>query len=146
MSSDIRYAIWVETWGETIKLGHKFKAREEAEAFADANICKRCNRVEYVVIKDDYEWVDKHVGFVPGGRHSIDTVIPDEPRYCKYCYGYHKLECGIDGSLIVCSRCNAGLAPMDRAIEAGGYDAFIEKITREFEERHSSRKKLGEAQ
>jgi hypothetical protein len=60
------------------------------------------------------------------------SPLPDGPRYCKYCYKDRDLKIGSDGSLIVCSYCNYGLAPWDQAVEAGGYDAFIDEITEKF--------------
>jgi len=53
-------------------------------------------------------------------------------RYCGYCYGTHPLGINDDGSLIICTNCGAGLAPLDRA-----YDAFVEMINEKFMEAHS---------
>lgn len=61
------------------------------------------------------------------------TLLPDGPRYCKYCYGDHELDYGPDGSILVCTNCGSGLAPVDEANEAGGYDAFTEKIAEQFD-------------
>jgi hypothetical protein len=52
--------------------------------------------------------------------------------YCKYCYRNARPEIGPDGSLVVCSKCGAGLAPLDRVQEAGSLTAWYEQITLEF--------------
>lgn len=62
------------------------------------------------------------------------ALMPDGPRYCKYCYGEHELRIGDDGSLIVCTNCGAGLAPVEYVREAGGYDAWVKQITDRFVE------------
>lgn len=74
---------------------------------------------------DDSIAVDEIVGTAP-------SPLPDGPRYCMYCYGEHNLAIGPDDSLIVCGSCGAGVAPLDEAIEAGGYDEFVERITEDF--------------
>lgn len=86
---------------------------------------------------DEYESSD--VIDMADGEDDYVSPLPDGPRYCKYCYEEHELDMGDDGSLIVCSGCGAGLAPWDEAVEAGGYDEFVEKIEREFYERQMRR-------
>lgn len=60
------------------------------------------------------------------------SPLPAGPRYCKYCYSQHELTIGDDGSLIVCAGCGAGLARVDNATDAGGYDLWVESIAEEF--------------
>ena len=68
-------------------------------------------------------------------KFGLFDSMPDSARYCKYCYGDHDMGIGDDGSLLVCSNCNAGLAPLDEVLLAG-YDAFVQKITAQFVAEH----------
>lgn len=61
-----------------------------------------------------------------------ELFVNPGPIYCKYCYDEHPVEIGEDGSLLVCTNCGSGLAPLDDVINAGGYSAFVEKITEQF--------------
>jgi hypothetical protein len=62
----------------------------------------------------------------------MSRLLPDGPRYCKYCYRDRDLQIGPDDSLIVCASCGAGLAPLDEVAIDGGYDAFMDRITENF--------------
>lgn len=72
-----------------------------------------------------------------GSNDPPASVTPDGPRYCKYCYGNHEFEIGDDGSLLVCTNCGAGIAQLGEVEDAGSYDAYVERITEEFEARHA---------
>jgi hypothetical protein len=45
--------------------------------------------------------------------------------YCKYCYQNVQPLVGPDGSIVVCSRCFYGLAPMDRVERLGSLASFM---------------------
>ena len=52
--------------------------------------------------------------------------------YCKYCDKHTRPEVGPDYSLVICSVCNYGLAPMDMVCEAGSYRAYHDNLVAEF--------------
>lgn len=52
--------------------------------------------------------------------------------YCKYCYRNTRPIIGADGSLVVCSRCNAGLAPLDQVMKFGSLAAWYADLCRRF--------------
>ncbi|WP_411144903.1 hypothetical protein [Streptomyces sp. x-80] len=67
-------------------------------------------------------------------------LIP-EVWYCKYCYRRRRIGVGPDGSLIVCTVCGYGLAPLEDVIAAGSMrtwyegicDAFYSKLESDYE-------------
>ncbi|GAA2650816.1 hypothetical protein GCM10010425_74480 [Streptomyces spororaveus] len=54
-------------------------------------------------------------------------LIP-EVWYCKYCYHRRRIDIGPDGSLIVCTVCGYGLAPLEDVIAAGSVRTWYEGI------------------
>lgn len=59
--------------------------------------------------------------------------------WCKYCSRNIQPCIGADGSIVVCPRCDHGLAPVKEVIEAGSLRAWYERLEREWYERHFSR-------
>ena len=57
--------------------------------------------------------------------------IPPMPEtvYCKYCHEDVVVEVNVAENLVECSDCHAGLAPLDRVVKAGSYEAFLEQRT-----------------
>lgn len=52
--------------------------------------------------------------------------------YCKYCYQKVRPELDFLQGLVKCSKCGAGLAQLDKVIEAGSYQKWDEKIGLDF--------------
>ncbi|MER6781172.1 MULTISPECIES: DUF6192 family protein [unclassified Streptomyces] len=48
--------------------------------------------------------------------------------YCKYCYQRQPIDIGPDGSLIVCTVCGYGLAPLDKVFAAGSMRTWWEGV------------------
>jgi hypothetical protein len=46
-------------------LGIKHKTKQDAIAYAEKEVCQRCNRIEYYKFPVEYEWVDRKKGFLP---------------------------------------------------------------------------------
>jgi hypothetical protein len=59
------YAIVVRSkhTGDEIVLGYKYKSLADAQEYATANCCDRCNSIDYRVVGDDAAWMDKRSGF-----------------------------------------------------------------------------------
>jgi hypothetical protein len=120
---DLRAEVWQQTLNRT---GGKPTAAAIRDTYAPTPppIVPNRDVPAPPVVLDD-EWDDED-------EEDLPPLLPDGPRYCKYCYGEHELAYGPDCSIIVCTNCGSGLAPVDRAREAGGFDAFIEQITEQF--------------
>jgi len=58
-------------------------------------------------------------------------------HYCKYCYQDVTLEVGPDFSIVICSKCGYGLAPMDELCEHGSYLAWRRHIEEEFRKKYA---------
>ncbi|MEU9397736.1 DUF6192 family protein [Streptomyces sp. NPDC048324] len=52
--------------------------------------------------------------------------------YCKYCYQRQPIDIGPDGSLIICTVCGYGLAPLEEVFAAGSMRTWWEGICDEF--------------
>ncbi|WP_159058812.1 DUF6192 family protein [Streptomyces caeruleatus] len=52
--------------------------------------------------------------------------------YCKYCYQRQPIDIGPDGSLIICTVCGYGLAPLDEVFAAGSMLTWYEGICDKF--------------
>jgi hypothetical protein len=52
--------------------------------------------------------------------------------HCKYCYASVLPVRNVLENLVTCPRCGSGLAPLDAVAEAGSFNAWWEKIEREF--------------
>lgn len=48
--------------------------------------------------------------------------------YCKYCYQRQPIDIGPDGSLIICTVCEYGLAPLEDVVAAGSMRTWHEGI------------------
>ncbi len=57
--------------------------------------------------------------------------------YCKYCYRNVRPGIHPDGSIVVCTECYHGLAPVDEVISAGSYQRWKEELDRKFAERNA---------
>ncbi|MGT2533131.1 hypothetical protein ACU4GG_43255 [Streptomyces nojiriensis] len=52
--------------------------------------------------------------------------------YCKYCYQQQPIDIGPDGSLIICTVCGYGLAPLEEVFAAGSMRTWWEGICDQF--------------
>lgn len=52
--------------------------------------------------------------------------------YCKYCYRRQRIDIGPDGSLIICTVCGYGLAPLEAVFAAGSMRTWWEGICDRF--------------
>jgi hypothetical protein len=51
-------------------LGSKYETQKEAYEYFNKNICSRCNSMEIVYIPENYQWVNRHDGFVSVGESA----------------------------------------------------------------------------
>lgn len=51
--------------GDRIVLGSKYNTQEAAIEYAENNVCTKCNSYKVSIIGNEYQWIDKHRGFVP---------------------------------------------------------------------------------
>jgi len=51
--------------GERIVLGSKYDTQESAIEYAEKNVCTKCNSYKVSITGNEYQWIDKHRGFVP---------------------------------------------------------------------------------
>ncbi len=56
--------------GDQFHLGDSYDTHAEADAFARANVCLRCNRYSIHRVPADWQWRDRRVGF----REPLITV------------------------------------------------------------------------
>jgi hypothetical protein len=65
MNGPWKYAIRLRSkyTGQIVCLGSKFNTHEDAVNWAESNVCKRCNYVEFYPVRTDWIWVDKDSGF-----------------------------------------------------------------------------------
>jgi hypothetical protein len=63
---------------------------------------------------------------------------------CKYCHQKTLLSIHPDGSIVICSRCGAGLAPMDDVLEFGSYRAWLEHLHQWFHDKYGEGKTDGQ--
>jgi len=68
----VQYAIVLRSkyTGEETHLGSSYNTREEAQEYADENVCTRCNYIDIRMIRDEWMWADRHRGFM-----SIERVL-----------------------------------------------------------------------
>lgn len=63
---NIKYCIVLRSkyTGEEIHLGSQYKTREEAQEYAEKSVCMRCNGYEIRIVHDEYQYFDRHRGFL----------------------------------------------------------------------------------
>jgi len=61
----MKYAIFIinKFNGDSSWLGMKHETRAAAVAYAEKEICSRCNRIEFYPVDDDAKWVSRKDGF-----------------------------------------------------------------------------------
>jgi hypothetical protein len=62
-----KYAIRLSSrhTGDSIVLGSMYNTKEEAQKYADMEVCGRCNIVKIFPVDDDERWINKNIGFMP---------------------------------------------------------------------------------
>lgn len=74
-----------------------------------------------------FEWMKR-------GREMQKCGSIPKVWYCKYCHKRRQIDIGPDGSIVVCTACRYGLAPMPDVIAAGTMQAWYDGICERFEE------------
>lgn len=54
--------------GERCVLGVKHNSREEAQKYAEEQVCPRCNRIEIVPVREEDRWYNRKDGFLSEER------------------------------------------------------------------------------